>query len=592
MLYNNRCLEEDPFHCSLLPRISLGYPPVEIPPLKLSTMSIFDSVFNNHLNRAVRVHEITDHRTPSQSEIAHQTAEEELLRSFRDEFSTIDCRGGNTFSSYTAGSFSSIFTYLEDAELCDENANFQPTEVGVRLTNSSTESACDVGDYDILIISVPLLETLPTNKWSCTSLNRWGCLPENPLSGMLGGKLVLIPPNFDISSNCPEKQHVLSLAPSPLHREDFKYYCEPCQKGYYSEKKLEYHLNEEHIYCPYRNQGCNFTCRTTKAWKMELHVTALHNHPDAPKDLTNTKSYIEARRNKYPTQLQIKSRCESLFYQAARGEILPEERRRWLKHHGVFVSKKPWVPVARNDDPETMAHRAAHRSDVLSRIKEAEEKQLELQNEKEKNSADEADEVGNTGKSNEQGRGVVQTILPLGANGRYTRIQLVQMVKDKYRSASTVPRFYVCNRCGAKGQHWVANCPTGGDKIFDAHQTWAVMPSDKKKEKPSENTGKRESTEKPVQDEVNGVAEPPKQEKLARKRSRSPDSTQQMHHRPGLPQPKGNRLDVAKSNRHYVAPPPPPPSLFDRLTENQRINERGLLLQALRYFVRENFLQP
>ena len=63
-------------------------------------------------------------------------------------------------------------------------------------------------------------------------------------------------------------------------------------------------------------------------------------------------------------------------------------------------------------------------------------------------------------------------LIPEGPNGRLSRSQLVQLVRIKYQASSIVPRFYVCNRCGVKGEHWVQECPTARDADFDRTIVW------------------------------------------------------------------------------------------------------------------------
>jgi hypothetical protein len=47
---------------------------------------------------------------------------------------------------------------------------------------------------------------------------------------------------------------------------------------------------------------------------------------------------------------------------------------------------------------------------------------------------------------------------------------------------------------------------------------------------------------------------------------------------------------VRRRRRRFQPGPPPPPTLYDKLVETEKIEERGLLLQAIRFFVSNNYL--
>lgn len=364
----------------------------------------------------------------------------------------------------------------------------------------------------------------------------WDDLPPNPLIGCTGT-------NMD-----------------DLTRDDFRFYCDSCQKGFNNARQFDSHM-DDHVWCTH--EGCKFTCRKDKQWKMELHVASLHNRPDAP-DLANTDAYLASRRRRFPTKDHVEKKVEEFFYRAAKGELLPDERRRWLKQHGVFVSKKPNVPVMREGDAALVEARARH----AQRRCRAE-------------AGDAPDAEPRTARAP---AAVRQKMIPLGPNGRFTKSQLVQIVRERYQTAQRVPAFYVCNRCGEKG-HWVDDCPTAGDSAFDATNRWAA---------PRQN----EAVSVPVAGPTDPAGDAASASSSSTSSSATSSDSDEAPCEADASKPlKPEQASVVKaaprahvsSHRRAMARAARPPTLFERLTEDEQISERGLLLQALRYFVHADF---
>ncbi|KEG10260.1 zinc finger protein, partial [Trypanosoma grayi] len=289
-------------------------------------------------------------------------------------------------------------------------------------------------------------------------LRSWRDLPANPLDGLPG----LVPEQ------------------PPMEREDCKFYCDPCQKGFFTQERYERHM-KDHIWCTF--PGCKFTCQKGKEWKMAVHAETLHNRPDAP-DLADVGSYLAQRKNRFPTQETVKSKVEELFYKASRGVTLPDERRRWLRQHGVLVRKHPRTEETYiASDALRQATNAAAVKAAERRRDQHQEQQQQQQEQKEQQQGPQnlPEGIARDVYSKEEATAAVQRhtdhdrpkrIIPLGPNGTLTRGQKVQLMRDKYRDAKTVPRFYVCHRCGEKGTHWVDECPTKGDEAFERQIVW------------------------------------------------------------------------------------------------------------------------
>ena len=82
-----------------------------------------------------------------------------------------------------------------------------------------------------------------------------------------------------------------------MQKEDWAFFCEPCDKGFYTHEKYMEHC-EEHIYCPV--PGCNFLCR--REYKMELHKVLLHDRNNV--NLEDTSKYLEERKKRFPTKVR------------------------------------------------------------------------------------------------------------------------------------------------------------------------------------------------------------------------------------------------------------------------------------------------
>jgi hypothetical protein len=419
------------------------------------------------------------------------------------------------------------------------------------------------------------------------------------------------------------------LAAEDLTREDFKFYCDPCQKGFNSKRIFDLHM-AEHVYCSF--PGCKFTCRVGKEWKMELHAASLHNRPDAP-NLLDSEAYLSNRKGRFPTVETVKTKVDELYFRAARGEVLPDERRRWLKQHGVYVSKKWFMPVLREGD-EALEMARKRRADKRERGPGETHQPYRRQPSGEPSDAGNAatstlasEDTGSGGAATMDdmarfARRPGQKMLPLGPNGRYTKTQLVQMVRERYDAAMRVPAFYVCNRCGEKG-HWVEACPKGGDKRFDVDTQWAEdrptfnraaqpkpapadleaptpLPSDAAPEAPPtgdepalvEMSARKEDVDPALvgDDTAPRVLQPALQFRLdaakARSARRAATAT--------LEEGSTVSADAALLRRHHRGPQrnvaPPVPTLFERLTADQHLNSQGVLLQAIRFFVANGFL--
>jgi hypothetical protein len=444
-----------------------------------------------------------------------------------------------------------------------------------------------------------------------------------------------------------------------LEKDDFKFYCDPCQKGFNSRRLFEEHMGD-HIYCEY--PGCKFTCRKAKEWKMEIHVSSLHNRPDAP-NLADTEAYLSSRKKRFPKVETVKQKVEELYYRAARGELLPDERRRWLRQHGVYVSRQWYLPVLREGDEalELSRQRRADRKrqrDATGGVAGAaghhhhhqqQQQQVPQQPRPSQPSAagptadpavaaDTAASAAAAAASGDAGgddglakyaRRPGERMLPLGPNGRFTKSQLVQLVRERYDAARKVPSFYVCNRCGEKG-HWVEACPKSADKRFDAETNWG----EEKRPNPYASTSSvagavadpeaggvqthtgglsggeggaadAGATDAPVEESARppaGAEDDPdnhantgagvtrtfapalqarhealKKRSALRAATADEDAAVAAHQRRGAHAAQRRQLPRA-------------PGLFDRLTAEQHLNAQGVLLQAIRFFVANEFL--
>lgn len=528
----------------------------------------------------------------------------------------------------------------------------------------------------------------------------WRRLPTNPLIGV-------------------------AVPAEEIAKEDYRHYCDSCQRGFHSSGAFDAHM-ADHLYCDV--PGCGFTCRKDKSWKLDIHKETLHNRIGSP-NLENVDSYLAQRRMRFPTKEAVTNKVEELFYRAARGEVLPGERRRWLRQHGVVAPKhaggavrttqplpsqaaaeaaefqpayssqqrqdppncnpgnadapspatgavgeqfdfeddesKSIVLAADLPPPRRIPARAALRGDALlrlnpSRVAEGSSvgRHVPVISSSPPTPQEMADgappsviaaaassaaahrltSAASGGHHQTSGSHQHQHphVVPLGLNGRFTRAQLVQMVRDKYHASTVVPKFYVCNHCGVKGQHWVEECPRRGDAAYRTRHEWGEQ-SVWMQQRGGSNTsasggscagGPAASQGRELS--VSEAAPPPAEADLSESegsdtsstatspRSTSPASVAPLPATPHpsvssaavvpppttpsplLPEPlagsqsivagEGSGMgEVASRRRRPRLPPSHPLSLYDRLTEDQRLQETGLLLQALRYFVHEGF---
>ncbi|KAF5221442.1 hypothetical protein ECC02_005504 [Trypanosoma cruzi] len=469
-------------------------------------------------------------------------------------------------------------------------------------------------------------------------LRSWRDLPANPLNGLPG----------------------LATQVVPVDREECNFYCDACQKGFFSQERYDGHMMD-HVWCTM--PGCRFTCLKGKEWKMEMHMETLHNRPDAP-NLADVGAYLSQRRQRFPTQDAVKSKVEELFYKASRGVIIPDERRRWLRQHGVLVKKNPRTEETYIDS-DALRRPANAATNKAVEGHQGQKEQQQQQQQQQQNDEESGEEEENTEMNvppvsiknpheegitvnenpamaapNPSAHGRPKRIIPLGPNGTLTRGQKVQLIRDRYRDAKTVPRFYVCHRCGEKGNHWVDECPKRDDENFGRQTVWGeerLEPArqkhrtegEKEEEKAktkniNENEGQMEDIPSPpgggggntkgsttafcegkdlAEDDgalelVEDDADPPA-ESSARKDDATGDSTNPTTEvsrilapvaAAALTKKKGKAQQMGSSRSRTR--PPPPPTLYERLVESRKANEQGLLLQAFRFFVMRRFFEP
>lgn len=452
----------------------------------------------------------------------------------------------------------------------------------------------------------------PLNTGSVLQLflpSQYGCwhdVPLNPLEGMPGA-----PP-----TKAPLRQS--ERAPTPPRE---KFYCDPCQKGFHTQQKLDEHL-QDHVYCSV--EGCHYTCRKGKEWKMALHMETLHNRPDAP-NLHDVDSYLRQRKSRFPTTDLVSAKVEELFYKASRGEVLPEERRRWMRQHGVLIKKRPREEASfiatQQQERDGVAPSEAVEADGTCMIGE----KVVIQK---------AHVVPSEEAKPVVARPIVQRLVPEGPNGRLSRAQRIQIVQQKYRDSKQIPKFYVCNRCGEKGAHYVTECPTLGDDAFDRPSEWGEGGTRDKK--CMGVLGTTAEVEQPLPSTVDGPLPFSEDlEGIPEVRPEGSDNQRESSHKnddslnsaslkeclvssdaakPTVDAAEANDLPVETTARrsdpdflktiqpvaaakllHRRAPErrrepvKRSPSLFEKLTEDDGINEKGLVLQAIRFFYSRNF---
>eukprot|EP00759_Apiculatamorpha_spiralis_P057785 PhF_6_TR8772/c0_g1_i1/m.13885 len=376
--------------------------------------------------------------------------------------------------------------------------------------------------------------------------------------------------------------------PEPPSKEDFDHYCDSCQRGFHSAQALKVHM-ADHIWCDI--PGCKFTCRTDKAWKMEMHKQSLHDRPDAP-DLTDTVTYLKNRKSKFPTNSKVLAKVEELQYRAARGGVVDSDQRRWLRTFGVRL-RRTGPPDDRRRRDDNNPHNGP------------------------------------------------QNNMPL--RGRAKIVDMVTKMKERYQKMKRAPSYYVCHRCGEKGDHWSHECPTQGDKTFDkkyvpafgAKEGEGVNPKKRSRSRTDSHSSDHSDTTSSSSDDdssdgeggpenqkgdVNkktgdavidvvaddGFAVPPPPSHDHQRTKSFPTATTTAGNIPppllAQPPPRAGSVPATATNtaglptgfvrrrRGPPRPPPRPPTLFERLTEKERIDEKGLVLQAIRYIVSTAFL--
>ncbi|KAG5498936.1 hypothetical protein GH5_03627 [Leishmania sp. Ghana 2012 LV757] len=534
-------------------------------------------------------------------------------------------------------------------------------------------------------------------------------------------------PSNAASANEP-RFHTMN-APLAAGRDD-TLYCDACQREFSTREKYTAHM-DTHMYCTVA--GCRFTCRKGKPWRMEEHMELLHNRPDAP-NLADTSAYLEQRKRRFPTQDAVKMKVEELYYKAARGVVLPDERRRWMQQHGIVIRKRPRTEaslIVRGELPAGSRSPSEASSASVSLSRSSRQSSCSLSEQRQRRSPrrslretpplpaqpvvstaegararfiqppsvpsnQEFDPTASPPKTSTKPSGGALTgpqsndavsspaaaltlarpspssstgtraalvhpakIIPLGPNGTLTPRQRVQLVRERYAAAKDVPQFYVCHRCGIKGAHWVADCPTKGDSTYDRHVVWgeAKLSVVEKSTKPRREKAERNSNEpeqqsprdapqqeayeatipgnggadQPVAGQVHldaptqpspgepcrGSPAEPQEEahSNAKPPTEGPETAatdapndQSDEDAPPVPQSAAPPPDAPREITRMMAPvaaarhaqqyrrdaarrPPPPPTLYERLTEEVRMDEQGVLLQALRFFVARDFFQ-
>lgn len=387
---------------------------------------------------------------------------------------------------------------------------------------------------------------------------------------------------------------------SDMLPEDFRFYCDPCQHGFNNNTQYQEHMSR-HIWC--EHPGCKFTCRQDQRWKMDMHIETLHSRPDAP-DLLDTAKYIQQRKKSFPTAETVKTKVEEWYLRSASGEVIPDERRRWLRQHGLRVKRRtrPLPPH------EHHAQRSGkHAPDAVSVVDAP------------GGSANDCPSAVSEQKSTKGLRPpeeVHRRLIPEGPNGRLSRRQLVQLVRERYRDSRTVPKFYVCPRCGQKG-HWVDDCPEkakAGDACLPptptatqqvvACETVVEAPSTAKKEddasdrssSPSSSTDSTvDSQESDAEEKPTPAMETPLQHSLEEAADSVPHPAQLLAVPPAATttrSAKTNQKNIPEQQAVRCIQRVHPPNLYRRMIETEVVAERGLLLQAIHFIVQSNYFQP
>eukprot|EP00744_Colponema_vietnamica_P006345 GILI01009228.1.p1 GENE.GILI01009228.1~~GILI01009228.1.p1 ORF type:complete len:589 (-),score=157.37 GILI01009228.1:61-1620(-) len=457
------------------------------------------------------------------------------------------------------------------------------------------------------------------------------------------------------------------------------YYCDVCQKGFGADcGKYQKHCETTHLSCPIA--GCGFFCKKgllqyeseseqeeegpggvpTKVkvkrphykgeWKIQLHLDTLHYRANGlteedfataggaeagAKQGAASSKYVANRLKNFPTADRIQSRVEELFYRASKGEVLTDERRRWLRHHGVVVKRPPAIAAAimkatTDNSAEGAEEGSKHGSKSggkdLSHLSPQQLQRLEYIKRK---GAAIAHGQCVTSDTPIIVKGQSQLAFQMGdqpapSTAPRKQIMISRRSEDDDSAATQEPAhapppsFYVCTRCGVKGTHWLGECPTKGDTKYDKHTPLPPRVEKERKaqpptvpnaeedndappversarEEPVAESDQQEDTVTPLQPQATQqVSSPQTDEAMAlhkqtqqllkdgkRGREVEPDGNAV----PPQPQQQAVRPARAHANRTDVYIP----TLYDRLVAPEKIHGYGLLLQAFRYFTSEDF---
>eukprot|EP00758_Cryptobia_borreli_P009187 Tbor_TRINITY_DN5455_c3_g1::TRINITY_DN5455_c3_g1_i1::g.24803::m.24803 len=422
------------------------------------------------------------------------------------------------------------------------------------------------------------------------------------------------------------------------------FYCDACQKEFGDQNKFDIHNSTAHIQCTV--PGCNFKCRKDKKnsdWKMEIHMMALHRRPNAP-DLTNTDAYLANRMKNYPTTEKIKAKIEELYYRSAKGEILPEEKRRWLQKVGGIHVKRPSDQLMAKVDTTGLPSGTPIFINGGDRLL-TEYKGNELGSREPITTGDSSDKSYSfktcmeTPRSSEQSSVKTSQRNSITANAKPVtseelndyKAQILQgtaalqrlvglsgkeqdTAKQHTDECITPPSAYVCTRCNAIGEHWSAFCSSGHVHAIDGNTVPTSVGHKRTREDDIIADDDKTGNVDHVPSASAGAAEAlQKQTKLllckknklmdAMRGSGSstvaptqvPSSTASLSirgacHDTNIPETSLQRSNRAKREVHHVnSSTVRIPSLFDRLVYDEKARHNGLLLQAFRYFVREDF---
>ena len=235
-------------------------------------------------------------------------------------------------------------------------------------------------------------------------------------SGMYKDLTVLLPEQYPVWQDIPANPAIgyRIVDVTKLMREDYRYYCDICTKGFFDKALWHTHL-AGHVQCTY--SGCKFICHKTKIDLMDTHVELLHNRVNAP-DFSNPAQYRAERLKRYPSIKNISIKIEELYLQALRGEHMSKAQVNWLSSHDVFIDSNG--KVTRGGERPQLDVKPQKRDRAIPT--ESKGKNL----------------VKNVSKHNE------------------TKVQEIKANAELYQ----VPRSYKCTGCKARGAHWSKDCST------------------------------------------------------------------------------------------------------------------------------------